>query len=669
EGESIYINDANYTIENSYFDDAIYTSFDCEIAELNNNTFVNEHNTIDNREYYYVYQGKGSQIEYDPYIIGEGNLTAEYFNLVDYGLVSPVKNQGFNGACWAFSNNGALESAILKATNKKVLFDISENNVQNLGLRYSPLGNLELLEGATLSTASSYMLSWIGVTTVEDDVYDEFGKISPIIDNGSKYYVYDYIILPAYNKISDISLYKEALIKYGALAVYVFGAGGSDSEDYNEKTASSYSPENVDPDHGVTLVGWNDTFSRYNFKITPPGDGAWIIKNSWGTDWGDNGYYYVSYYDKAFSYDENPIAYILNNSYSFEKNYEYNAISRPVFNELTENTTGYVNIYNATEDDLIAAVGTYFGNIDVEYAIEIESHDLIFGQEGKSTYAGYETIVLDHFVPIYKDEQFKVEIRITDLPLNSASRQHIPQNSSYANTTTGYVDLVKLDAQACMKIYTVQDNSYMEYSNLTTEYGSGEYIKVRYYDENGELLINSPVEFKINDQSIQTSTDEEAIAVLNVTLPVGTYIVTAINPINQDEHNITLTILSDDTSGDSKTVKPEYNNYKHAGLTLGQSSYNNYAGLHKIIVNDTVVYESNVLTLDALNKIFGEDFRNGHLLVYIDGKLVFNDTVGDDLTRVILEIIERFLGNHELKVEFTDSNNKTNTYVENVTIV
>ena len=76
----------------------------------------------------------------------------------------------------------------------------------------------------------------------------------------------------------------------------------------------------------------------------------------------------------------------------------------------------------------------------------------------------------------------------------------------------------------------------------------------------------------------------------------------------------------------------------------------------------------NVLTLGELNEIYNQTFINGHLLVYIDGELVFNGTVNDDLTTVILKIIEKFLGQHEIKVEFTDNNNEIRTYTENITI-
>ncbi len=88
----------------------------------------------------------------------------------------------------------------------------------------------------------------------------------------------------------------------------------------------------------------------------------------------------------------------------------------------------------------------------------------------------------------------------------------------------------------------------------------------------------------------------------------------------------------------------------------------------RLASDNTLVWTGNSLTLEALNSIFDLNFTNGHLLVYIDGVLVFNDTVGDDLTTIIMELLDKYLGEHEIKVVFTDNKNNTNTYKENIII-
>ncbi|MBQ7260104.1 MAG: fibronectin type III domain-containing protein [Lachnospiraceae bacterium] len=54
------------------------------------------------------------------------------------------------------------------------------------------------------------------------------------------------------------------------------------------------------PDHLVCIVGWDDNFSKDKFLTPPPGDGAWIVKNSWSEKYGLDGYFYLSYYDHSY---------------------------------------------------------------------------------------------------------------------------------------------------------------------------------------------------------------------------------------------------------------------------------------------------------------------------------------------------------------------------------
>ena len=103
----------------------------------------------------------------------------------------------------------------------------------------------------------------------------------------------------------------------------------------------------------------------------------------------------------------------------------------------------------------------------------------------------------------------------------------------------------------------------------------------------------------------------------------------------------------------------------------GDSGYSGteYQSIDKITVgNRQISIIDNMITLGVLNQIFNKDFRNGHLLVYIDGILVFNATTNDDLTQIIIDLLSLLLGKHEIKVVFTDGNGNKNTYTENITI-
>ena len=82
--------------------------------------------------------------------------------------------------------------------------------------------------------------------------------------------------------------------------------------------------------------------------------------------------------------------------------------------------------------------------------------------------------------------------------------------------------------------------------------------------------------------------------------------------------------------------------------------------------NEEIPIYNNQITLDTLNKLFNFDFTNGVLLVYLDGKLIFNGTTKNDLTQIIYDMLKLLSDQHELSVEFTDENGKTNLSLKDV---
>ena len=117
---------------------------------------------------------------------------------------------------------------------------------------------------------------------------------------------------------------------------------------------------------------------------------------------------------------------------------------------------------------------------------------------------------------------------------------------------------------------------------------------------------------------------------------------------------------------------PNYNPYRPVIYTYSDNAASAYSDSKTYTVtrasDNQVICKSGLFILDYLNKLFNMTFINGHLKVYIDGKLVFEGSTTDDLTQVIFEIIDEYLGEHEVTVEFTDDKGKSNTYKERIIV-
>lgn len=73
---------------------------------------------------------------------------------------------------------------------------------------------------------------------------------------------------------------------------------------YRSDTCAYYNYQVEINNHAVNLIGWDDNYSGTNFNPQPPGDGAYLAQNSYGADFGQEGYFWISYYDKAFTEPE-----------------------------------------------------------------------------------------------------------------------------------------------------------------------------------------------------------------------------------------------------------------------------------------------------------------------------------------------------------------------------
>ena len=357
-------------------------------------------------------------------------LPAEY-DLRDYGLVEPVVDQGSLGICWAVASNSAAASSLLGQFPQTSFSPIHTSWFTYRGNEeeeYLYVEDPYQVGGNSLQVVAT-MAAWKG------PIYNTKAPLNP--DNQANpdenlRHEADYHLQDAYYMSSSMyfdsewdttvsnDITKQIVMDTGPVTVLY----KADQATYNEETSAWYNSQYNSIDHVVMIVGWDDNYPKENFLEgnQPQNDGAWLIRNSWGTDWGDDGYFWLSYEDKtifngnAFSFEEND---------NYAKNYQYDTMgwsySMSVNHDPKEATkaTG-ANIFTAEGDEMLEAVSFYTTDAGTKYSISVytgveegkpESGQLMLKEQtGIEPYSGYHTIELDEPVKLNKGERFSIVV-------------------------------------------------------------------------------------------------------------------------------------------------------------------------------------------------------------------------------------------------------------------
>ena len=420
--------------------------------------------------------GSGTETRLSSYSTGSGipadAMNETKFDLRNYGKVSPVKNQGNFGACWAFASLASLESTLMPVTPTP---DFSEKNLANLaGFDFAiPAG------GGQVWMATAYLTRWNGPVDEATDPYPSVCWTSSRTYPPVKH-VQDVVIFPIRTDRTDTENMKYALTTWGAAATGFFW----DDSFYNDTYASYYEPATVSNPaqgggHFVTIVGWDDTYAAGNFTDTPAGPGAWIVKNSWGTGWGDGGYFYVSYYDKYFAsaLDSRTESYYDSAVIFGEDTSDYNAIySYDRLGEVTDysyntNKTGsFASVFTATTPGTVSAVGFYTADVNVPCTISVYKNPPS-GPTGNTPvaefdttlpYMGYNTVDIPNGmrVPVTDGDRFSVVVTVT----NPTYNYYIPAEINRANYTSGIVS-------SAGQSYVLGSSGWVDWKTVVTGWG------------------------------------------------------------------------------------------------------------------------------------------------------------------------------------------------------
>ena len=259
----------------------------------------------------------------EPQVEGFSDFPAR-FSLRDSGHVSPVENQGQHGTCWTFAANAVIESHMLK--NGLGLHNFSELHMaystahSHVGGAYAMQERPNPSDGGNHIISASYLMrsAFSGTVRESDDPYSTVLSLQSIParnnsitrDKPRTHRVQNVMFVTKANEVgtprTPQNQIKQALMDYGALGASMFWPL-QDTNNYNPATSAFFYRNTGGiainaTNHAVTIVGWDDNYSRNNFQsaLRPTNNGAWLVKNSWGADTHIQGFFWASYEDTNF---------------------------------------------------------------------------------------------------------------------------------------------------------------------------------------------------------------------------------------------------------------------------------------------------------------------------------------------------------------------------------
>ena len=394
--------------------------------------------------------------------IEEGVTLPRRYHLKAYS--SSVKNQKTDGNCWSYVANGVLESILMRKYNliNKDYFDLSESHLDKATARDTENNygfDRNLGEECSFAMALAY---WTR-SKVNGPVYEKNEQGIPIpyvkqtanlLDLGKE--------ATSYERSARIEAIKALIYENGAVTASYYNSGySSTSLNYScypyicDKDLAYYYAGSEAPNHGGVIIGWDDDYSKENFNTLnqPRQNGAFLVKNSWGENWGNEGYFWISY--ETMLYDVNAIVAVENRDfYDYIYEYDEHGMTGGLSFSDKISTNAYMNVYRTQSEsnEYLTAVSTYVTHPNNTYKVyvsrdgdekhleevKLKDRENYTPEKGYTIpYAGYITFDLEEEIELRG--KFLVAIEVTRDETIDVGNYTIPIEAQ----TEGYCSMVR----------------------------------------------------------------------------------------------------------------------------------------------------------------------------------------------------------------------------------
>ncbi len=356
----------------------------------------------------------------------------------DYGCITASKQQGVSGNCWAFSVMSMLESdAVLKGIDDIETADYSEahfswftsrsltDNSADPTYGDGRLDDSPYVTGGNWIIAAGSLARWMGAAEEADYPFN-YRDLSAMgnYDESSRYDTGSGVIIDSAQSLLGMDDAKSWIKEHGSATLSFY----FDEEYYNSSTFSYYYDGTETLNHEITVIGWDDNFSRYNFNSSamPSGDGAWLCKNSWGLNWGDDGLFWISYYDTSIDQFAGISARSVDDAY---RNYTHNGAGWESYLSHVGNAK-IGNVFTSKGNELLTSVSTYTMIPDQEIIVYIYKNlPVNYTNPEKGSLAHKKTVILDR--PGYHIIDLDAEITLDSDSIFSVVIEYVTDDTVY----------------------------------------------------------------------------------------------------------------------------------------------------------------------------------------------------------------------------------------------